>query len=52
MIGDLSNELNPLCVGSVVDTSLKDTATVSMSGNFNTMSSDCVVDELINERRR
>lgn len=46
MVGDFSNKLNPLRVGGVVNASLKDTASVTVSRNFNTVSGDGVVDEL------
>ena len=47
MVGDLGNELDPLRVGSVVNASLKDAASVSVGRDLDAMSSDGVVDELV-----
>ena len=46
VIGDLVNELHALMIGSVVDTTLQDAASVSVSGDFDTVGSNGVVDEL------
>ena len=46
MESDLGNELNSLRVGGVVDTSLEDATSVSVSSDLNTVSSNSVVDEL------
>lgn len=46
MVGDFSNKLNPLRVGGVVNASLKNTTSVTVSRDFNTVSGDGVVDEL------
>jgi hypothetical protein len=46
VVGDFSNELNSLRVGSVVDASLQDTTSVTVSGDFDTVSGNSVVDEL------
>jgi hypothetical protein len=50
VVGDLSHELNSLRVSSVIDTSLQDTTSVSVSSDFDTVSGDSVVDEL--DRRK
>lgn len=47
VVGDLGDELDTLTLGSVIDTSLKNTTSVTMSCDFDTMSSDSVVDELV-----
>lgn len=47
VVGNLGDELNTLTLGSVVDTALKDTASVTVSCDFDTVSSDGVVDELV-----
>lgn len=46
MESDLRNELNSLRVGSVIDASLQDATTVSMSRYFNTVSCYGIVYEL------
>jgi hypothetical protein len=43
---DLGDELNSLRVSSVIDTSLKNTTSVSVSSHFDTVSGNSVVDEL------
>lgn len=52
MVGDLGDELNPLGVGGVVDASLKNTASVSVSRDLDAVSSDSIVDELESEKGR
>jgi len=47
VVSDLGDELDPLRVGSVVDTSLKDAASVSVGGDLDAVSRDGVVDELV-----
>lgn len=47
VVGDFGNKLNTLTLGSVVDASLKDATSMTMSRNFDTVSSDGVVDELV-----
>lgn len=46
IIGDLVNELHALMIGSVVDTTLQHAASVSVSGNLDTVGSNGVVYEL------
>jgi hypothetical protein len=46
VVGDLVDELHALMIGRVVDTTLQDAAPVPMSGDFDTISSYSVVDEL------
>ena len=46
VIGDLVDELYTLMIGSVIDTTLQDAAPVSVSGNFDTIGGNSVVDEL------
>ena len=44
--GDLVNELHALMIGRMINTTLQDAASVSVSGDFNTVSGDGIVDEL------
>jgi len=44
---DLVNKLHALMIGSVVNTTLQDAAPVSVSGDFDTVGSNSVVDELV-----
>lgn len=46
IVGDLVDELHALMIGRVVNTTLQDAASVSVSGNFDAISSNGVVDEL------
>lgn len=46
IVGDLVDELHTLMIGCVIDATLQDAAPVSVSGNFNTIGSHSVVDEL------
>jgi hypothetical protein len=46
VVGDLVNELHALMIGRVVDATLQDTAPVSVSGNFDTVGGNGIVDEL------
>ena len=46
VIGYLVNELHALMIGSVVNTTLQDATSVSVSGDFNTVGGNGVVDEL------
>jgi len=43
---DLVNELHALMIGCVVNTTLQDAASVSVSGDFHTVGSNGIVDEL------
>lgn len=45
--GDLGDELHPLRVGSVVDTSLENATSVSVRSDLDAVSGDGVVDELV-----
>jgi len=47
IIGDFVDELHALMIGRMVDTTLQDAASVSVSGNFDAIGSNSVVDELI-----
>jgi hypothetical protein len=44
--GDLVNELHALMIGRVVNTTLQDTTSVSVSGNFDAVGGNGIVDEL------
>jgi len=44
--GDLVNELHALMIGRVVNATLQDAASVSVSGDFDTVGSNGIVDEL------
>ena len=44
--GDLVNELHALMVGRVVNTTLQNAASVSVSGDFDTVGCNGIVDEL------
>jgi len=44
--GDLVDELHALMIGCVVNTSLQDATSVSVSGDFDTVGSNGIVDEL------
>jgi len=44
--GDLVNELHALMIGRMVNTTLQDAASVSVSGDFDTVGSNSIVDEL------
>ena len=44
--GDLVNKLHALMIGGVVNTALQDAASVSVSGDFDTVGSNGIVDEL------
>ena len=46
MEGDFGDELYPLRVGSVIDASLEDATSVSVSSDLDAVSGDGVVDEL------
>lgn len=46
VIGDLIDELHALMVGRMVNTTLQDAASVSVSGDFNAIRSNGIVDEL------
>jgi len=43
---DLVNELHALMIGRVVNTTLQNAASVSVSGDFNTVGCNGIVDEL------
>ena len=47
MIGNLRNKLKALSLRSVVDATLEDTASVTVSSDFNTVRGDGVVDKLV-----
>ena len=44
--GDLVDELHALMIGRMINTTLQDAASVSVSGDFDTVGSNGVVDEL------
>ena len=44
--GDLVNELHALMIGRMINTTLQDAASVSVSGDFDTVGSNGIVDEL------
>ena len=44
--GDLVNELHALMIGRMVNTTLQDAASVSVSGDFDTVGGNGIVDEL------
>lgn len=44
--GDLVNELHALMIGRMVNATLQDAASVSVSGDFDTVGSNGIVDEL------
>lgn len=46
MIGNLSDELDPLRVRGMVNTALKNTTSMAMSSDFDTVGSDSIVNEL------
>ena len=46
VIGNLVNELHALMIGRMVNTTLQDAASVSVSGDLDTVGSDSIVDEL------
>ena len=46
IIGDLIDELHALMIGRMVNATLQDAASVSVSGNFDAIRGDSVVDEL------
>ena len=46
VIGDLVNELHALMIGRVINATLQDAASVSVSGDFDTVGSNGIVDEL------
>jgi len=46
IVGDLVNELHALMIGRMVNTTLQDAASVSVSGDFDTVGSNGIVDEL------
>lgn len=46
IIGDLIDELHALMIGRMVNTTLQDAASVSVSGNLDAIRSNRVVDEL------
>lgn len=50
MIRDFRDELNALLLGCVVDTALENAATVPVSGNFDTVDSDGIINELVVRR--
>jgi hypothetical protein len=52
VVGNLGNELNSLTLGSVIDTSLKDATSVTVSRDLDAVGSDGVVDELVVFRRK
>jgi hypothetical protein len=43
---DFGNELHPLRIGSVIDTTLEDTTSMSVGSDLDAVSSDSVVNEL------
>ncbi len=45
--GDLGDQLDSLIIRSVIDTSLQDATSMTMSGDFDTVDCDRVVDELV-----
>lgn len=47
MVGNLCNNLCPLRDAGMIDTALKHAATMAMSSNFNAMTANGIVDELI-----
>lgn len=47
VVGNLSNQLNPLRLGRVVDAALKDAATVTVRGDLDTVRRDGVVHKLV-----
>lgn len=47
VVGDFSNKLNPLRIGSMVDASLQDTTSVSVRSDFDAVRGNSIVDELI-----
>lgn len=46
IVCDLINELHALMIRRMINTTLQDAASVSVSGDFNTVSGDGIVDEL------
>ena len=46
VVGDLVDELHALMIGRVVNTTLQDAASVSVSGDFDTIGSHSIIDEL------
>jgi hypothetical protein len=44
--GDLINELHALMIGCMINATLQDAASVSVSGNFDTVGGNGIVDEL------
>ncbi len=50
VIRDFRDELNALLLGCVVDTALENAATVPVSGNFDTVDSDGIINELVVRR--
>ena len=44
--GDLVNELHALMIGRMINTTLQDAASVSVSGDFDAVGSNGIVDEL------
>ena len=46
IVGDLVNELHALMIGRVVNTTLQDATSVSVSSDFDTVGSNGIVDEL------
>lgn len=47
VVGDFGNELNSLTLGRMVDASLEDATSVTVSSDFDTVRRDGVVDELV-----
>lgn len=47
VVRDFRDQLNALRVGSMINTSLEDATTVTMSGNFDTVGGNGIVDELM-----
>jgi hypothetical protein len=46
IVGNLIDKLDPLIIGRVINTSLQHTTTMTVGGNFNTVGSNCIVNEL------
>jgi hypothetical protein len=50
VVRDFRDKLNALLLGCVVNTALEDAATVPVGGNFDTVHSDGVINELVVRR--
>ena len=52
VVRDFCDELNTLLLGCVVNTALEDAATMPVGSNFNTVSRDGIINELVVRRNK